>query len=58
MPRLVNTWSKRWRKLFYRKNAPCHYDCMCDLHEGVTDRKKSRAVANRAAVREIKDQLQ
>lgn len=56
----MNTWSKRFRRLYRQGIEPCRlswYDCLCDLHEGVTDRLMSRSVSKRAADREIEDQL-
>lgn len=53
-----NRWSNRFRRA--ARLPPCRdswADCLCDHHEGVTDRKKSRAVAKLAARNEIKEQL-
>jgi hypothetical protein len=37
--------------------GPCGLDCMCDHHEGVTDRKRGRALATVNTNREIREQL-
>lgn len=50
--------SRGWLRK-HRPRGPCpgSFDCLCDRHEGVTDRLKSRAVSVRRGHREIREQL-